>query len=223
MPQTQSPSARAAGARTRYQVVAEGLNLRAAPSLQGAVKRILAKESTVTLLDVSGDGYWLKVTHNGMTGWAAHKYLQARTAETVSAEFPWYSIARAEIGVREVTGSGNNPRIVEYLQSTTLGAPIASLDETPWCSAFANWCVERAGHAGTDSAWARSWLHWGVASEMPREGCIVVLQRGAASGHVGFFVGATERNVRILGGNQSDMVRESTYPRERLMGYRVPD
>ena len=124
--------------------------------------------------------------------------------------------------MREVTGSGDNPRIVEYLQSTTLDAPEACQDETPWCSAFANWCVERAGHAGTDSAWARSWLTWGVATDTPREGCIVVLDRGAGSGHVGFFVMGTATEIRLLGGNQSDLVGERSYPRQRLMGYRLP-
>ena len=222
MPSERSTPTASPSRKKMYVVVAEGLNLREAPSLQGSVKKILAKDSTVTLLDVSGDGYWLKVKQNGMTGWAAQKYLLARVPQPKRSEFPWYAVARAEIGVREVTGSGDNPRIVEYLQSTTLDAPDASQDETPWCSAFANWCVERAGYAGTDSAWARSWLQWGVPTDKPREGCIVVLERGEGSGHVGFYVSSTPTEIRLLGGNQSDMVRESSYPRERLMGYRLP-
>lgn len=205
-----------------FTVVADGLNLRSAPTLQGSVRRILAKGSVVTRLDVSGDGYWLKVRAAGITGWAAQKYLQARVSSRGRAGFPWYAIARAELGVREVRGSGDNPRIVEYLRSTTLDAPAASQDETPWCSAFANWCVERAGAAGTDSAWARSWLTWGRATGQPTRGCLVVLERGTNAGHVGFFVSRTATTVTLLGGNQSDEVCEATFPLTRLLGYRVP-
>jgi uncharacterized protein (TIGR02594 family) len=205
-----------------YTSVVEGLNLRSAPSLQGPVRRVLKKGTVVRRLDVSGDGYWLKVRVDRITGWAAQKYLQARTGSRVAPDFPWYAIARAEIGVREVQGNGDNPRIVEYLQSTTLDAPSASQDETPWCSAFANWCVERAGHAGTDSAWARSWLKWGRETAEPRRGCIVVLSRLVTSGHVGFFVSANRTHVTLLGGNQGDQVCESAFPLDRLLGYRLP-
>lgn len=209
-------------AKPTYTVVADGLNLRAAPTLGGEVRRILAKGSAVTRLDVSGDGYWLKVRAAGVTGWAAQKYLQLRSTARVRADYPWYAVARAEIGVREVRGNGDNPRIVEYLRSTTLDAPAASQDETPWCSAFANWCVERAGSAGTDSAWARSWLTWGRETKAPTRGCLVVLQRGTNAGHVGFFVSKTATTVTLLGGNQGDAVCEATFPLERLLGYRVP-
>ena len=68
--------------------------------------------------------------------------------------------------------------------------------------------MERAGYAGTDSAWARSWLTWGVATDTPRERCIVVLDRGAGAGHVGFFVMGTATEIRLLGGKQGDLVGE---------------
>ena len=50
--------------------------------------------------------------------------------------------ARGELGVQEDTGPGSNPRVIEYLHSTTLEGGAASTDETPWCSAFVNWCVD---------------------------------------------------------------------------------
>jgi uncharacterized protein (TIGR02594 family) len=131
-------------------------------------------------------------------------------------------IALAEKGVKEFPGDGDNPRIVQYLQSTTLEAPYNSNDETAWCSAFVNWCVERSGYEGTDSAWARSWLEWGKKTAQPKRGCIVVFERGLKYGHVGFYVRKTQSNIYVLGGNQDDAVNEKGYPTSKLLGYRIP-
>jgi len=49
-----------------------------------------------------------------------------------------------------------------------------------------------------------------VPTDAPREGCIVLLDRGAGSGHVGFYVKSSATEIRLLGGNQSDMVCESS-------------
>ncbi|MCE9601434.1 MAG: SH3 domain-containing protein [Gemmatimonadetes bacterium] len=80
----------------------------------------------------------------------------------------------------------------------------------------------QAGHAGTDSARARSWLNWGKATKSPSVGCVVVLQRDANKGHVGFFVSRTPTHVRLLGGNQQNRVCEQDYPLAHLLGYRAP-
>jgi uncharacterized protein (TIGR02594 family) len=137
---------------------------------------------------------------------------------------PWMEIARHEQGVAEVPGSGDNPRIVEYLESTTLGAPENQNDETPWCSAFVNWCIEQAGLEGTRSAWARSWLEWGrePVTEDEWTGCVVILERGANSGHVGFLNDWDDGRVELLGGNQGDRVCLAWFPNERVLGFRVP-
>ena len=139
-------------------------------------------------------------------------------------EFPWLEIARQEIGVEEVPGPGDNPRIVEYLQTTTLGIPDNENDETPWCSAFTNFCVTQAGFEGTNSAWARSWLNWGKGADWNNliPGSIVVLSRGTSSGHVGFFVDASEDSIKLLGGNQGDKVCEAWFLQDRVIGIRVP-
>lgn len=206
----------------RYRVTASCLNVRQGPSVTATVLGWLRRDEVAEWISTSGDGYWLKVRRGDLEGWCAHKYLAAVVAEPEPAEeFPWLPIALAEVGVKEFPGDGDNPRIVEYLQSTSLEAPSATQDETPWCSAFANWCVERSGYEGTDSAWARSWLTWGRAARRPRRGCIVVLSRDRG-GHVGFWVGETGTQVRLLGGNQGDEVRVSGYPKKRVLGYRVP-
>lgn len=144
-------------------------------------------------------------------------------AESSAFEAPaWLSIARAEIGTTERPGlKDNEARILEYL--ATCGR--FTDDETPWCSAFANWCVGRAGLAGTHKANARSWLEWGTSLTAPKLGCITVLWREArssAKGHVGFFLENDKSGVRLLGGNQNNAVSILSYPHERVLGYRWP-
>ena len=138
--------------------------------------------------------------------------------------YPWLPIAQKELGVKEVPGPGDNPRIVEYLKSTSLGSPDNKNDETPWCSAFVNWCVEQARFKGTNSAWARSWLKWGREQDIGDSwlGCICVLERGLDFGHVGFLVAYDDDRVKLLGGNQGDAVTEAWFPMERVLAYRVP-
>lgn len=130
-----------------------------------------------------------------------------------------YKIALKEEGVSEILGSAkNNPKIVEYHQACDLKAKD---DETAWCSAFVNWCVQRAGGKGTRSAMARSWLDWGQKSD-GNEGDIVILRRGKnpIQGHVGFLVSKGWFTVTVFGGNQNNCVCYSTYLRLFVLGYR---
>lgn len=209
----------------KYTVTAEGLNIREGPSINATAIGVVGKGLLVTLISVSGDGFWFKVTPpKGKVGWVRNKYLAAVPEKdlTLKGDPPWMAIASSELGVKEYPGNGENPRILEYLRSTTLRAPDSARDETPWCSAFANWCVEKSGYEGTDSAWARSWLNWGSAISKPRHGCIAVLQRNINNGHVGFYLGATANGIRLLGGNQSNEVKVSTYKKTDVLGYRLP-
>lgn len=150
----------------------------------------------------------------------------AGTPTTVMIGAPWYARAKGELGTTEVQGNlHNNSRILDYHRSTTLSKKLAGRDETPWCSSFVNWCVEGGGLKGTDSAMARSWLKWGKKLETPQEGCVVIFARpsaGPKSGHVGFFVKETAQRIRVLGGNQSNQVKESYFGKDDLLGYRWP-
>ena len=80
------------------------------------------------------------------------------------------------------------------------------------------------GIDGTKSAWARSWLDWGREPTDAEfgEGVIVVLERGANSGHVGFLEDWDDNRVRLLGGNQGNAVGSAWFPLSRVLGYRVP-
>lgn len=136
----------------------------------------------------------------------------------------WYRIALGELGVKEIAGSRDAARIIEYHHATDLRA---TDDETPWCSAFVNWCCREAGIVGTRSAAARSWLGWGRGIVgLPVVGDVVVLSRGnsAWQGHVGFFAGTgdSKGEIRVLGGNQGDAVTVRQYRTAMVLGYRRP-
>ncbi|MBJ6802720.1 TIGR02594 family protein [Geomonas propionica] len=141
---------------------------------------------------------------------------------------PWMSIARQEIGQKELAGHDDNPRILSYHATTTLKA---TDDETPWCSSFVNWCLKQAGIKGTDSAAAKSWVHWGEpAGAFP--GAITIICSTKATdrsfstsgAHVGFLIQETATHFRLLGGNQGNSVKESVFPKKSwtLLGRRWP-
>lgn len=138
---------------------------------------------------------------------------------------PWMRVALAEKWVHEVAGPGNNPRIMEYHATTSLGR---QPDSVAWCSSFVNWCLKQVGIRGTNSAAAASWANWGDPLDEPKYGCIVQIHHGAAGhdrstgsssgNHVAFFVRRTATHITLLGGNQSDQVKESDF---RISGYQV--
>lgn len=217
----------------RYRVIANGLNVRKDPSLDGIILGTFQKDDEVELVDKSENGYWYKVNHNNLTGWVSQKYLVNLANDNMiqDEEFPWMPIVIQEIGVKEFPGPPDNPRIVQYLQSTSLEAPERNNDETAWCSAFVNWCIEQAGFAGTDSSWARDWLNWGIQVDSPRRGCIVIFRRTCKGddpltrkncGHVAFFIEETSTHVKVLGGNQGNAVSMAEYSKDDLLGYRLP-
>ena len=131
---------------------------------------------------------------------------------------PWIEIAEKEKGTHEVKG-GENPRIIEYHSVTNLKA---QEDEVPWCAAFVCWCLEKSGFKSTKSAWARSYLNYGEKLDHPKEGAIMVFQRGEDSGHVGFYIGEDKDFFHILGGNQHDEVCVGYYAKHKLLGIRWP-
>jgi uncharacterized protein (TIGR02594 family) len=138
--------------------------------------------------------------------------------------YPWMEYAFLEYGVRERAGRGNtNPNIAAYLASVGLSG---YGDETPWCSAFVNWCMEQAGIRGTRRANARSWMTWdALPLGQPAFGCVTVFWRDSPrswKGHVAFYAGSEGSSLLVLGGNQSNAVSIAPYPRRRVLGYRWP-
>lgn len=142
----------------------------------------------------------------------------------------WMKIAKAEeaAGVHEIKGKAANPRIIEYHAATTLKA---KSDEVAWCASFVNWCLAKAGITGTRSAAAASFASWGNATSA-KYGAITVIYNSAAANsslstsgnHVGFLVEETKTHYVLLGGNQSDSVKVSNFPKTKwkVKGMRWP-
>ncbi|MBS9775009.1 MAG: TIGR02594 family protein [Tenacibaculum sp.] len=131
-------------------------------------------------------------------------------------------LALSQVGIKEITGKTDNPEVLKYFNE--LGYDGTKLhDETSWCSAFANWVCKRAGLPYTGKLTARSWLNVGERVYTPKMGDIAVFWRESPEswkGHVAFFIRETPNWVYVLGGNQSDQVKISAYPKFRLLEYR---
>ncbi len=151
--------------------------------------------------------------------------------------WPWLKAAYYEIGQKEIPGSRNNPRIVEYLKA---GGMPHEPDETPWCASFVGWCLASVSLKHTGKPNARSYSDFGL--EVPPRwsdplwvlrqlGAIVVLSRTGdpSFGHVGFLAGVqpteddTSWEVILLGGNQHDSVSFAHFPIERVVAVRWPE
>ncbi len=132
----------------------------------------------------------------------------------------WMPIAWRQLGVRELAGDADEPRIVDYHQATSLKA---TDDEVPWCSAFACWVMREAHVPNPRSASARSWLAWGQTGS-ERYGVVTILQRGTnpAQGHVGFLLDGDGASIWLLAGNQGDAVSVARFDRTRVLGFRWP-
>jgi uncharacterized protein (TIGR02594 family) len=101
-----------------------------------------------------------------------------------------------------------------------------------WCAAFVNSVLTEIGVDSTKSLMARSYLEWGVATDKPSPGDIMVFSRGNSGwkGHVGFYVATVEYKGSnywiVLGGNQDNSVSYKLYKENywRHLGTRtLPD
>ncbi|KAA3521059.1 TIGR02594 family protein [Agrobacterium tumefaciens] len=149
---------------------------------------------------------------------------------TPSGPTPWLSTAQSEVGVKET----DTAKIKNYFASIGMNAD----GSTPWCGAFLAWCLIQSQSAALkdlpkDPARAANWVNFGKPLALPLVptdqsviGAIVVLSPQAqnSSGHVGILMGfdGTSR-VKLLGGNEHDEVRISSYAAADIRAARWPN
>lgn len=149
----------------------------------------------------------MSATTSPDAGWKDFPWLQFAYGELMDRVARFGSVDSGGHNVHAHDKGGhvmNNPRIVAYFKATSLHTKD---ENTSWCSAFANWCVQQAGIEGTRSAMARSWLTWKGGVDLkgkPVPGAVVVFARGKPpSGHVAFvWTINADGSFYVLGGNQ---------------------
>lgn len=137
----------------------------------------------------------------------------------------WVAYARTLIGVREVAGPGNSPRIMAWIKALgpRLGVDVRD-DATPWCGTFASHCISVAlpgERLPRVPVRAKSWAEFGVAAPMAAPGVVLVFGR-QGGGHVGFYLGEDATHFHVLGGNQGDAVSIARIAKSRCVAMRWP-
>lgn len=137
-----------------------------------------------------------------------------------------FSHAMDYYGLTEIPGEHHNPEILEFFRE--IGHSWVQTDETAWCSAFINYLAKVNGYEHSGKLDARSWMDVGTPIITPTVGDIVVFWRVHPDdwrGHVGLFIRDDGKRIYCLGGNQSNQVRITAYPKQSsnygLLGYRM--
>ena len=101
---------------------------------------------------------------------------------------------------------------------------------TPWCGLFCGHDMAVSGirppynpKVDTQSfLWARAWLGFGTPVQRGQEqlGDILVFDFGGGDSHVTFYDGESGSNYLCLGGNQSNQVKVSYFPKSKCIGIR---
>jgi len=133
-------------------------------------------------------------------------------------------VALTEYYTAEGSGMEDNPEVLKYFDSMGLDGKKLH-DSTAWCSAFMNYCHIKTRYKHSGELNARSWLSIGNKVNVPKLGDVCIFWREDPylwKGHVGFYINETEYSIRLLGGNQQNMVQIINYPKKRLLDIRRP-
>jgi uncharacterized protein (TIGR02594 family) len=164
--------------------------------------------------------------------------LSALTSQPLDTSFTltpgapqWLRIALAELGQGETPGPDSNPRIIEYFSSVNIAPSELLTEDIAWSAAFVSWAFEKAGISTPRSAMNARFLNWGVRLAEPKEGCLVLIERGNSSHmqsanfrpyHSGFFIKDMGSSILIVSGNSENKVRITAVPKSRVEAYLYP-
>jgi len=126
------------------------------------------------------------------------------------------------IGIKEL----KNGVVSEEVQEMFLAVTGKSVNtNTAWCSAFVGFVLKDGGYMYSNKLNARSYLKIGLEVQTPIMGDIVIFWRvnkDSWQGHVGFYICSDDKDIYVLGGNQSNTVCVKSYSKSQLLGYRRP-
>jgi uncharacterized protein (TIGR02594 family) len=129
--------------------------------------------------------------------------------------------ALKDLGLHEVPGPGNSPRILEMARQVGADSYYKQ-DATPWCALAMSAWVKAAGFKlPYDPLAALNWAKFGnpVAPGEASLGDILVKAR-VGGGHVTLYVGETATHYACLGGNQANSVCIAWFPKASFSAIR---
>lgn len=124
-------------------------------------------------------------------------------------------------GLLEVAGKGSNPTIMEWAKEVGVSGWYAD-DSVPWCGLFMGLCAKRAGFPyNSELLSALAWAKWNdhVDNDQAMLGDTLVFVR-PGGGHVAFYIGESDKNFLVFGGNQGDKVGFEWVDKSRLFAVR---
>lgn len=130
-------------------------------------------------------------------------------------------IALSFYGLVEGAGTADNPIIMGWAKEVGVSAWYLD-DATPWCGLFEGVCDLRAGFPYNSSLLSSlAWAKWGthIDNDGAMLGDTLIFVR-PGGGHVGKYVGESESNFLVLGGNENNSVAIEWISKSRLFAIR---
>lgn len=144
----------------------------------------------------------------------------------IKERMPWMTEARKHLGQKEVPGLGSNQWILSLWDSIPwIWSTVSRVDDSvlPWCGAFIRFCL-MSSNIKPPKHWyrARAYIDFGTKLDRPAVGAIAVIKKGSQY-HVGFVSGKNNNgDILLIGGNQSDSVKNSAFKKGSVVYYGWP-
>ena len=135
----------------------------------------------------------------------------------------WLEIAQSSRGLQETTGE---PTILGWAKAVGgwVATYFTSSTKMSWCALFMEHCVTKAGckGLGQNCLTALNWARWGVPALEAVPGAVLVLDLGKGDHHVTLYESETDTHYNCIGGNQSNQVKTSSFPKAAVIAMRWP-
>lgn len=133
---------------------------------------------------------------------------------------PWMAEMNRRAGLNEVR---DNAALSDWLRSW--GRFLGNPKDLPWCGDAVETCVAKTlpdEPLPSNPFFAQAWAKFGKDVGSPIVGAIGVIRWTPSSGHVGIVAGVSGDRVNLLGGNQSNAINVSSFPRSKFIAFRWP-
>lgn len=134
---------------------------------------------------------------------------------------PWMAEMHRKMGLHERRNTGV---LSKWLK---IGKYLGNPKDLPWCGDAVESCLVKTlpGEKVPDNPfWAQAWKDFGVDAGGPIVGSIGVIRWSSRAGHVGLVAGYDQKRKRVhlLGGNQSNEINITSFPRSKFIAFRWP-